>query len=238
MPKMLVSRRQWLRRLIVPEIVGLLVAVKLISLPLFNTWALRSYHQSNFGAAQQQLAPLGFLNVVESYKYHFNRGVMFYRQQNFAAATTAFERAQAAAPPAFYCQATFNLILAIEAQADAALAAKDYPTAIQHYQAMVKLAPAADKCNLNLKERQAGQEAQQASDRGQQKTDQAKQAQTAANQPASDQTQSSSQAEPSQTQQNQLQQSIEQSLQRRQQAQQGPSATSPLKERRFEAKNW
>jgi tetratricopeptide (TPR) repeat protein len=202
-----------------------------------TSWALKAYKTNNPATALTRLKPIGLLNIIEGFKYPFNAGVMYYQKGDYTAAEAHFRQAQSLVPKQYYCQVTLNLVLAIEAQADAAVSAKDYDKAIERYDVLKAIVRNA-KCGTSDAENKAGQKMEDASQRGDQKSGDAKKARNGDGDKKSDQSSTHSQ-QPSQQQEQQLEKSMEQSMRaRQQQSQQDASSNKGTNDRKYDAKNW
>ena len=117
-----------------------IVAAKLISIGWFSSSAADAYADGQYRISEADYRKLLIVNVVERWKAPNNVGVAQYRQADYARAERSFRDALDIAPER--CDVRYNLVIAIEAQADALHgdgqtdAAKDlYDTAIEVIQA-------------------------------------------------------------------------------------------------------
>lgn len=97
-----------------------LVALKLISLLVVNTWALSALLAGEYGTAADRFAPLGTANVVEQDRYHFNRGTALLMDGRAEEAEPFLRDALPLAPEERECDVRLNLAASLEAQGDAA----------------------------------------------------------------------------------------------------------------------
>ena len=102
----------------------LVVAAKMLSIGFFSSSAASAYDDGQYRISEADYRKLLVANVVERWKAPNNIGVARYRQNDFVGAQRAFTDALNIAPER--CDVRYNLVIAIEAQADAA--AKDGPT--------------------------------------------------------------------------------------------------------------
>jgi hypothetical protein len=128
-------------------LVVLLVALKLLSLPLFAALAQHSYDGRAYERAASLTEPLGVANLVEPWVHHFDRGTAYAQVGVLDVARDEFLAALDLAPEGdetVSCVIRTDLVLVIEAQGDAALLELRYADAEQLYelgQATVAEAP-------------------------------------------------------------------------------------------------
>jgi hypothetical protein len=144
-------RRRLRRRLLLWSapvvLVVLLVALKLLSLPLFAALAQHSYDGRAYERAASLTEPLGVANLVEPWVHHFDRGTAYAQVGVLDVARDEFLAALDLAPEGdetVSCVIRTDLVLVIEAQGDAALLELRYADAEQLYelgQATVAEAP-------------------------------------------------------------------------------------------------
>ena len=134
-------RRRLRRRLFLLSapvvLVVLLVALKLLSLPLFAALAQHAYDGRAYERAASLTAPLGVANVVEPWVHHFDRGTAWAQVGVLDVARDEFLSALDLAPEGdetVSCVIRTDLVLVIEAQGDAALLELRYADAEQLYE--------------------------------------------------------------------------------------------------------
>jgi len=118
-------------------LVVLLVALKLLSLPLFAGLTQHAYDGRAYERAASLTAPLGVANVVEPWVHHFDRGTAWARVGVLDVARQEFVTALDLAPEGdetVSCVIRTDLVLVIEAQGDAALLELRYADAEQLYE--------------------------------------------------------------------------------------------------------
>jgi|GEM_PF-7131167 len=116
--------RLYRRLALIGALILLVVAAKLFSIGFFSSSAASAYNDGQYRISEADYRKLLVANVVERWKAPNNIGVARYRQNDFVGAQRAFTDALNIAPER--CDVRYNLVIAIEAQADAA--AKDGPT--------------------------------------------------------------------------------------------------------------
>ena len=120
-------RRRLRRRLLLwsapVALVVLLVAVKLLSLPIAAALTQQAYGAREFERAASATGPLGVVNVVEPWVHHFDRGTAYAQIGVLDVARQEFVTALDLAPDddTVSCVIRTDLVLTIEAQGDAAL---------------------------------------------------------------------------------------------------------------------
>ena len=104
-------------------LVVLLVALKLLSLPLFAALSQWAYSEREFERAADLTAPLGVVNVVEPWVHHFDRGAAYAQVGVLEVARQELTRALELAPDdeRVSCVIRVDLVLTIEAQGDSAV---------------------------------------------------------------------------------------------------------------------
>jgi len=104
-------------------LVVLLVAVKLLSLPIAAALTQQAYGARDFERAASLTGPLGVANVVEPWVHHFDRGTAYAQIGVLDVARQEFVTALDLAPDddTVSCVIRTDLVLTIEAQGDAAL---------------------------------------------------------------------------------------------------------------------
>jgi len=118
-------------------LVVLLVALKLLSLPLFAALTQHAYDDRAFERAASLSEPLGVANLVEPWVHHFDRGTAYARVGVLDVARAEFVTALDLAPEGdetISCVVRTDLVLVIEAQGDAALLELRYADAEQLYE--------------------------------------------------------------------------------------------------------
>jgi hypothetical protein len=118
-------------------LVVLVVALKLLSLPLFAALAQHAYDGRAYERAASLTAPLGVANVVEPWVHHFDRGTAWAQVGVLDVARDEFVTALDLAPEddeTVSCVIRTDLVLVIEAQGDAALLELRYADAEQLYE--------------------------------------------------------------------------------------------------------
>ena len=131
-------------------LVVLLVALKLLSLPLFAGLTQHAYDARAYERAASLTAPLGVANVVEPWVHHFDRGTAWARVGVLDVARQEFVTALDLAPEGdetVSCVIRTDLVLVIEAQGDAALLELRYADAEQLYElGQATIAEAPEGC--------------------------------------------------------------------------------------------
>ena len=133
-------RRRLRRRLLLWSapvvLVVLLVALKLLSLPVFAGLAQQAYDDRAYERAGSLSEPLGVANLVEPWVHHFDRGTAYAQVGVLDVARQEFVTALALAPDdaTISCVIRTDLVLTIEAQGDAALLELRYADAEELYQ--------------------------------------------------------------------------------------------------------
>jgi len=117
-------------------LVVLLVALKLLSLPLFAALTQHAYDDRAYERAASLSEPLGVANLVEPWVHHFDRGTAYAQVGVLDVARDEFLAALDVAPEGdetVSCVIRTDLVLVIEAQGDAALLELRYADAEQLY---------------------------------------------------------------------------------------------------------
>lgn len=94
--------------------ITVVMAVKLLSLPLAAGQASSAFAGGDADKTLQAGQLMGTLNLVERYKAHFAVGDGFVLQGDFEQARTEFATALTLAPPAESCRVRVNLVLSVE----------------------------------------------------------------------------------------------------------------------------
>jgi len=104
-------------------LVVLLVAAKLLSLPLFAALSQWAYAERRYELAAELTAPLGVANVVEPWVRHFDRGAALAQVGVLETARQELTTALDLAPEddRISCVVRVDLVLVVEAQGDAAV---------------------------------------------------------------------------------------------------------------------
>ncbi len=110
-----------------------MIALKLLSLPILSQIAHSYYMNGRYDIAHGVLKPLGLANWFESYKQPFNQGNALYKKGDFVGAEAHYRTALVTVPEEKECDVRINLALAIEAQADEFLGKKNFDKAIIRY---------------------------------------------------------------------------------------------------------
>lgn len=132
-------------------ILALIIALKLLSLSVCTTQALRAAEQQHYDQALQWLMPLTIANVIEPYKVHYNRGIIYYEQQSYAQSEQAFWHALELHNGDSECDIRINLALSIEKQADAYQQKNDLDNAVVKYdEVKAVLLDSQVACNIDL----------------------------------------------------------------------------------------
>jgi tetratricopeptide (TPR) repeat protein len=217
------KRKKLFKYTAIPIVIFLVVGIKLVSLSVINSMALKSYTTGKFVSAASQLQPLKVMNFIEPYIVHFNRGDALYRAGNFEGAQGEFETALRNAPENKTCIVRFNLVLALEAQGDKAVDDKDYDKAILKYdgaKAVIEGGASCAKSN-NEESKKAAQKSEEADKRIEAKSEEAKQARNGddkggSNGDKSESTEEQETEKPSEEQQEQLQEKQDNAQRQRQ----------------------
>lgn len=125
-------------------LLAVLLAVKLLSLPLLAGQSATSFAANQGDGTLRAAHGLGTLNVVERYKAPFALGDGYVLKGDFAQARSSFAAALVLAPAAESCKVRVNLVLSLERLGDARAEAGDPASALAFYQegsAMVGDAP-------------------------------------------------------------------------------------------------
>lgn len=233
------KRKALLKKTILISIISLLISIKLMSLTILTAGAISSLNSNNPDQANQRISPLGILNLIEGYKYNFNKGDVLYRKGEFAKAESNFRTAQKSVPKNFYCQLTLNLVLSIEAQADQAVEAKDYDKAIIRYDE-IKAIVRDSKCGFSQDEKKADDKMKKIAEESKKKSDEAKQSRNGdKSDQKGDKKEQSNQNEPTKDQQDKLTKNAEKNIRLRQLRQsQNAGNDFDYSKRKYDAKNW
>lgn len=233
------KRKKLFKRTIILSVVCLVIAFKLMSLTIFTAGAISSLNANNAPQAIQRLSPIGLLNIIEGFKFHFNIGDAYYRNGEFVKAENSFRNAQKSVPKSFFCQLTLNLVLSIEAQADQAVLAKDYDKAILKYDE-VKAIVRDSKCGFSVKEQKADESMKKVAEESKKKSDEAKQSRNGDKANEKNKTQSkNTPTEPSKEQSDKLTKNAERNIRLRQLRQsQNAGNDFDYSKRKYDAKNW
>ena len=236
----LTKRRKLFKRTVVLSIVGLLVAIKFMSPTILTSVAISAYNVKDSQKALRYLWPLQVLNVFEPYKYYLNSGDVKFQKADFAGAESQFREAQKLVPKSNFCQITINLVLSIEAQADALAAAKNYDKAIERYDE-IKAIVLDSKCGNSENEKTADNKSKEVEKRSSDKSDAAKKARNGdSTEKSATEKQEEQKAEQlTEDQTEKLQQSEQNSSRLRQQSKQRKDSYDvDITKRKYDAKNW
>lgn len=110
---------------LLPSVLLLLVALRLVLLLVHQERALAAYDQGSFEVAQDEFGTNQILVPVERWVAPFGEGAARYRAQDYAGAVEALTASMSSAPADKECVVRVNLALAEEALGDAALEAGD-----------------------------------------------------------------------------------------------------------------
>ncbi len=121
-------RRRLLIWSVLPVLLVLCLAAKLLSVGVLAGNAARAFDAGDSGAVADAAAGLRIANVIEPHKAPFAEGDGLFLAGDFGAARQRFEEALALAPEADGCAVRVNLVLSIERLGDAEVTAGD-PTA-------------------------------------------------------------------------------------------------------------
>lgn len=234
------KRKKLFKRTFAFTIMGLLIAFKLMSPTVFTAMAISAYNVKDSQKALRYLAPLQVLNIFEPYKYYLNSGDAKYQKADFAGAESQFRNAQKLVPKSNFCQITINLILSIEAQADALVAAKNYDKAIERYDE-IKAIVLDSKCGNSDGEKTADYKSKEVEKRSSDKSDAAKKARNgdSTKKSASENAQEQKAEQLTKEQTEKLQKSEQNSSRLRQQSKQRKDSYDvDVSKRKYDGKNW
>lgn len=234
------KRKLLFKRTAIVSFVVIVIAIKLLSLSVLTGSANSYLKANNAQKAIQTLSPLGLLNVIEGYKYHFNKGDAYFRNGEYQKAEAQFRTSQKSVPKNFYCRVTLNLVLSLEAQADQAVTAKDYDKAVVIFDEIKAIVRDA-QCKNIVEETKADEQMKQVAERSTKKSDEAKQARNGekSDQNGKPQTDTTKQNQPTKDQQDKLQKNAEQNIRLRQKrAQENANSNFDYNARKYDAKNW
>ncbi|PYI67485.1 hypothetical protein CVV68_10365 [Arthrobacter livingstonensis] len=116
-------------------LLALLLACKLLSLPIFAGQAAHSFGLGNGDGTLRAARVMGAANVVERWKAPFAAGDGHVLRGEYPAARDEFAAALALAPEAAACKVRVNLVLTLEQLGDAAAKAGDPASAANHFRA-------------------------------------------------------------------------------------------------------
>lgn len=158
-------RRQLLAFSAIPCVVAIVLAFKLLSIPLLSSWAHKSYKMVSFNNAVNTLAPLRLFNWFEPYKVSFNQGNAYFKKSDFKRAEDRFRSALSVVPFEKECDVRINLALSIERQADILVKNKEYDEAILQYdEVKAVLYSGQDSCGVQFNERSSSSESDKQDD--------------------------------------------------------------------------
>ena len=163
-------RRRLLWWSVLPVLLVLCLAAKLLSLGVLAGNAARAFEAGDSSAVADAAAGLRIANFAEPHKAPFAEGDGLFLAGDFAAARQRFEEALPLAPQADHCVIRVNLVLSIERLGDARATAGD-PTAAGQFFAdglvVVEAAPAGcfDSSAEDSAKAEAGEKLEQAKER-------------------------------------------------------------------------
>lgn len=137
-------RRKLLWWSVVPVLLALLTTAKIFSLGVLGNTAAEGFKRGDSASVASAASALAIANIFEPHKALFAAGDALVLEEDYAGARARFEEALAAAPESDDCRIRVNLVLAIEALGDSALASGDSSEAAQLYAeglAVIKEAP-------------------------------------------------------------------------------------------------
>ncbi|HRW18000.1 MAG TPA: hypothetical protein P5181_04045 [Dermatophilaceae bacterium] len=167
----LAIRRRLIGWSIVPVLVAVLIAVKLLVMSNAAREALDGWYALNAERVRSAADTMSFVNVVERHKAPFARGDYFVVAGDFDQARASFEEALALAPPTSVdsCQIRVNLALSLEKLGDAAKASGDGQAAGAYWQRVIDVRTATPpECDQPPADG-AGQKGENAKKRAEQK---------------------------------------------------------------------
>lgn len=210
------KKRKKLLKISIPVTALVLVLSFLLMFPtLMTNRAIEAYEDNDPSGSLSKLSLIKYPNLYEKYKYHLNTGDAHYLGQDYILAEKSFRRAQKLVPKKHFCKITINLILSLEAQADAFSTQKKYDEAADLYDEIIKINDET-KCAENSSENAASEKMQEASDRAEEKKEKnEKQQNDESNNDGDGDEESRNPDEPSQDQQDQLQESNQNSQRER-----------------------
>lgn len=128
-------------------LVAVVVAVKLLSMPVSAGQAAAAYDGGDADGTVRAGQAMGVLNMVERYKAHFAMGDGYVLRGDFDAARTEFSRALELVPAGESCKVRVNLVLSLEKLGDARDKAGDPASAAELFaQGGVIIAEAPRDC--------------------------------------------------------------------------------------------
>lgn len=130
------------------------MALKLTSLSFVTAVASSQYDTEKFDESSRTFKGLLWLNVIESYKAHYNYGSSLVMAKQYEKAQAALERALLGAPVEYECFVRLNLVYAYKLPADQAMEQKDYEQAIILYDKVKAVVDARD-CGITYQDGQA-----------------------------------------------------------------------------------
>lgn len=106
-------------------LVVLLVAIKLLSLPVLASQGAQSFAKNDGDGVGRAAQGMGVLNIVEGWKAPFALGDAYVLRGDFGAARTQFLKALEGVSAKESCKVRVNLVLSVEKLGDAKSEAKD-----------------------------------------------------------------------------------------------------------------
>lgn len=143
------DRRERRRRLllwsVLPVLLAVFLAAKLLSAGMLSDTAARSFAAADPGGVANAAAGLRIANFIEPHKAPFAEGDGLFLARDFAAARQRFEEALSLAGTADECVVRVNLALTIERLGDAEVKAEDPTAAARIFAEGVAVVEAARK---------------------------------------------------------------------------------------------
>ncbi len=127
----LARRRRLLLWSVLPVVLALLLAAKLLSVPLFSAQAAAAFESRDAASLARASDGLRVANFLETHKPAFAKGDAFVLAGDFAGARLWFEDALDSGPGVDECRVRVNLGLSIERLGDAVAAADDAAGAVE-----------------------------------------------------------------------------------------------------------
>lgn len=139
----LARRRRLLLWSVLPVVLALLLAAKLLSVPVLGAQAMVAFESRDAAALARAADGLQPANFLETHKPAFAKGDAFVLAGDFAGARKQFEEALAFGPGADECRVRVNLGLSIEGLGDAAAAADDAAGAVEFFDEALEIVDGA-----------------------------------------------------------------------------------------------
>lgn len=129
----------------------LVIAIKLISVPIISSVAKSNFLNKRYYESTQILEPLYAGNWLEPYKLYYNQANGFYMSAMYIEAELGYREALKTVPREFECYVRVNLALSIEAQADVYFQEKKLDESILRYdEAKAVLRDGQDSCGVQF----------------------------------------------------------------------------------------